>query len=93
MSDGEPDGDGIIRPMNQIAAVTRRQPQGVIAQRIVGAGRDLHRQRIARGGMFLADGFRRIPDGILDFLNHVGEPQRRTPVHLPDAHGVRNDFS
>src|ERR1700730_13941417 len=42
--------------------------------------------------MFLANGFRRVPRGILLLPDHAGSSERRAPIHLADAHRMSDDL-
>ena len=86
------DGNRVIRAVDQVGTVTRGQAHGEQSERIVRTRRHGARKGIPRFGMFLANRFRRKPNRILLFPNHMGEPERCAPIHLADADWVGNDL-
>ncbi len=68
------------------------EPHGVVAQRIVRAGRHHARQDLAAFRAVAADGFGGIPGRFLGLADDPVRTDRRVPVHLADADRVGDDF-
>ena len=75
--------------MDQVRPAGDTEPQGILAERVVRAGRDERRQGIAFRLVLEPDRLRRIPVGALLLRGNPGGAERCLPVHLARADRIR----
>ncbi len=91
VSNRHPHSHRIVGSMKHVTSAANGEPHGVVTQRIVRAGGHHLRQRIAVCDVFLPHRLRWIPRRMLLLGDDLRLPQRRAPVHFPDAHRIGDD--
>ena len=79
----------LVGPVQEVAG--HPEVEGVGAEGIVRARKDLGRERLALGRRFAPDVLRRRPDGVGRLAHHPRGPEGGAPVEPPHAHRVGRD--
>src|SRR4029077_18393517 len=80
-----------VGAVNFVRTATKAESHFEVTDGIVRAGADHARQRIAERGMFVADGLRRNPGRMFDFLYDMSLPEGRSVSILANAYDISDD--